>query len=131
MGVAYSTSYIRIVYAANQTKRRYKPFTEADVTQDMKATELRVYAPAWVSASNKIVSPDIVILEGGRKDSIIQPTNTEEMSEEFQNLFGASREGHSMVATFPLSVLQEGNEIRVVWDIGKEMSHKFNLKNMR
>ena len=99
----------------------------------MKAAELRVYAPAWAASDKRtVVSPEaIVVLQGGDKGSVIQPTSTQEMSEEFQNLFGAKAEGHPMVATFPLSALKNGNVIRVVWNIGKEMSHKINVKNVR
>jgi hypothetical protein len=133
IGVAYSTPYVRVAFAANEAKRRYKRFTEADVTDELKAPELRVYAPAWAGSDRRtIVSPEaIVVLQGGDKGSIIQPTSTQEITEEFQNLFGAKTDGHSMVATFPLSMLKDGNTIRVVWNIGKEMSHKINTKNIR
>lgn len=133
IGVAYSTPYVRVAFAANEAKRRYKPFTETDVTVEMKAPELRVYAPAWAASDRRtIVSPEaIVVLQGGDKGSVIQPTSTQDMTEEFQNLFGAKSDGHSMVAAFPLSVLKDGNVIRVVWNIGKEMSHKISTKNIR
>lgn len=133
ISVAYSTPYIRVAFAANEAKRRYKPFTAADVTDEMKASELRVYAPAWAGSDKRtIVSPEaIVVLQGGENGSVVQPTSTQEMTEEFQNLFGAKADGHSMVAAFPLSALKDGNVIRVVWNIGKEMSHKINTKNIR
>jgi len=131
-GVILSTPYMRIVHAANEAKRRYRPFTEADVTDEMKAPEIRVYAPAWAGQGMKVVSPEaIVILEEGRKDAVIQPTATKEMDAEFRNLLGAKAEGRSMLATFPLSALKEGNVIRIVWDIGKEMSHKIKMEKVR
>src|SRR5687767_13096323 len=83
VGVAYSTPYVRVAFAANEAKRRYKPFTQADVTDELRAPELRVYAPAWAASDKRTIvsSEAIVVLKGWDKGSVIQPTSTQEMTE--------------------------------------------------
>ena len=40
----YTTPFLRVALAANAAKKRYKRFTEVDVTPDMTALEIHVYA---------------------------------------------------------------------------------------
>src|SRR6266852_2889069 len=40
----YTTPFLRVALAANAAKRQYHAFTEADVTPEMTAPEIHVYA---------------------------------------------------------------------------------------
>jgi len=46
----------------------------------------------------------------------IQPTGTQDVTEDDWNLMGAVAKGRKSMAVFPLSVLSENNGIRVVFD---------------
>ena len=118
----FSTPYSRVVAAARAAQKAYKPFTEADVTVDMFAPEVRVIA----SAVNRIhgvgagiISPKtVVVMPIGVTDiaAAIQPSKTEEVDQAFTNAYGAEWRGKTIVASFPLSVLSEKNELRIVYD---------------
>ena len=115
----YSTPFLRVAMAANKAKRQYKPFTDQDVTPEMVAPELHVYATAASLGGVKIANVEaVVISKAGEKDrsKVIRPTNLTELPEEFQNVFGAKVVGKSVLAVFPLGVLSEQNEIHIVFD---------------
>lgn len=115
----YSTPFLRVAMAANRAKRQYKAFTEQDVTPEMIAPELHVYATAASLGGVKVANVEaVVITKAGEKDrsKVIRPTNLTELPEEFQNIFGAKVVGKSVVAAFPLDVLSEQNEIHIVFD---------------
>ena len=115
----YSTPYLRVAIAANKAKRQYKSFTEQDVTPEMVAPELHVYATAASLGGLKVANVEaVVISKAGEKDrsKVIRPTNMAELPAEFQNIFGAKVVGRSVLAIFPLEVLSEQNEIHIVFD---------------
>jgi len=122
----FSTPFSRVMAAANAAKRKYKSLSPAEVTGEMIAPEIVVYAPSAVeetgtglAAKQKIVSVEAVVVPPmGSKDrsKAIHPIRTSEMTEEYQNLFGAKSSGKGMIAVFPLSVLTEENEIHIVFD---------------
>ncbi len=115
----YTTPYSRIVQAAKAAQSAYKPFSESDVTAGLVAPgEIHVYAFAQtVKGSPTVddVQAIVIVPKGGGRESAIQPVRSEEVPAEFVNLMGASLQGKSMTAVFPMSVLNEQNEIRVVY----------------
>jgi len=117
----FTTPYSRVVMAAQAARKRYKPFTTSDVTPELVAPgELHVYGWARkVEGSPRIDSVEaIVILPKKSKDpaQAIQPSNAEPITEEYKNLMGATLEGRSLKAVFPLTVLKEGYEVHFVYE---------------
>lgn len=121
----FSTPYSRVVSAAQAAKKKYKTFTEADVTPELVAAgELHIHGFAINPDGPGMANVEtIVITPKGSKDKskAIQPTKATETTSEFKNQMGASFEGRSMTAVFPLDVLTEDHEIHIVYDslIGK------------
>ena len=136
----FSTPYMRVAMAARQARKAYRKFTPADVTPEMIAPELHVYAWPQVNGADK-ASRDpvggnaiydrapvggvnvtaIVITPRKGKDeekmaAAIHPSRFEEMTTLWQNLFGAEFRTLGMVAAFPLSALSEDNEVHVIYD---------------
>ncbi len=138
----FSTPFSRVVGAARAAAEKYKPFTAGDVTRELVAPgELHVHgfsragnpdnAPAFVTSVQAIV-----VMPRGSKDKskAIQPTSTTETPESFRNGFGASMEGTSMSAVFPLEVLSPDNEVRIVYDrywVCDDCAIKFKLDKVR
>lgn len=117
----YTTPFLRVALAANTAKKHYKPFTEADVTPEMLAPEIQVYAPPQLVEGAEIANVEtIIVLPSKRKDTgqAIQPTRISDASEEFKNLYGFSGEGKGRLAVFPIDIWQESNEVHVVFDRG-------------
>lgn len=117
----FTTPYSRVALAAAAARKRYKTFTPADVTPEMLAPELHVYAVsrAIEGRMNAIANVEAVVVmpyKSKDRSAVVQPTSTTELTEEYQNLMGAVASGRSILAVFPLSVLDEKNEIRVVFD---------------
>lgn len=140
----FTTPYSRVARAAQDARKTYKPFTEADVTADMIAPEVRVHAFARNNAQKRgprIINVEaVVFMPEGSKDraAAILPATSATMTDEFKNGFGATFEGRSVTATFPLSVLDARNEIRVVFDSGvcgikqaKDCGTKLKLDKVR
>lgn len=120
----YTTPFLRVALASNNAKKKYQPFTVTDVTPEMLAPELRVVAgsiPAHKRspADNRIANVvTVVVMPKGSKErgEAIQPTSTTPMDETYQNLFGFTTTGRGLVAVFPLAVLDEDNEFRIIFD---------------
>jgi hypothetical protein len=115
----YSTPFLRIALAANRAKKQYKSFSEKDVTQEMTAPELHVYAGAVAQEKMAVANVEAVVITRAKekdRSKAIQPTLTIEMPEEFQNLFGAKTSGRSVKAVFPLDLLSDQYEIHIVYD---------------
>ena len=117
----FSTPYMRVAAAARQAKKEYRKFGPQDVTPEMVAPELHVYAWAnaeGVDAAN--VSAVVITPKNGSKDEkmakAIHPTRFEPIPQQFQNLFGATAQGVGRIAVFPLSALSGQNEVHVVYD---------------
>jgi hypothetical protein len=136
----FSTPYMRVATAARQAKKAYKKLTPADVTPEMIAPELHVYAwpqvngpnqphrdpvggnaiydsapPGAVNVTTIVVTPRKGSQEK-KMEAAIHPTQFKEMPTTWQNLFGAEIGTLGMFATFPLSVLSEQNEVHVIYD---------------
>jgi hypothetical protein len=115
----YTTPFLRVALAAHTAKKRYKQFTEADVTPKMLASEIQVYAPSHSGQGAHIANVEtIVVMPYKSKDTslAIHPTRMSEASVEYKNLFGFSAEGRGMLAAFPIDIWQESNELHVVFD---------------
>lgn len=118
----FTTPYSRVALAAASARKRYKPFTAVDVTPDMLLPELHVYAVSQaVEGTSAIANVEAVVVmpyKSKDRSRAVQPIRTTELTEEYKNLMGAVANGRSILAVFPLSVLDEKNELRVVFDRG-------------
>jgi hypothetical protein len=117
----FTTPYSRVVLAANSARKLYKTFTLADVTPELLAPEVHVYALARAIGGRMDAIANVqavVVMPAKEKDrtKAIQPIRTSELTEEYKNLMEAVMTGRSIIAVFPLSVLDEKNEVRVVFD---------------
>jgi hypothetical protein len=114
----FSTPYSRVVEQRAYRTKRYQPFTEADVTAELIAPgEVHLYAyPSRYQGIHNVVAVVVGPREGKGTDGVIQPLKSEEINTEYKNLLGATFEGKGMRAVFPLSVLNEHNEFRIVYE---------------
>lgn len=117
----FSTPFMRVASAARQAKRAYGKFTAGDVTPDMTAPELHVYAWATGADVNAANVQAVVITprkgtDAEKEAQAIRPIRFEPIPQTFQNLFGAKADGIGRMAVFPLSALSETNEVHVVYD---------------
>jgi hypothetical protein len=115
----FTTPFLRVALAANAAKSKYKTFTSADVSADLLAPEVHIVASSQDAGGGAIANVEtIVVLPKGSKDpsKAIQPLRTQPLNEEYKNLLGFTAEGRGMIAVFPLSILREDNEVRVVFD---------------
>jgi hypothetical protein len=118
----FTTPFSRVVAAASAARKKYQPFTAADVTAEMIRPEVQVIALSRPSMKDERTIANVeavIIMPRGSKDpsKAIQPQKTSEVSEDYQNLFGAEVHGRGVVATFPVSVVNDANEVRVVYDV--------------
>lgn len=122
----FTTPFSRVVAAARRATEKYKPFKQADATEDIvRPGELHLYVPAVAvtpkRAAPYVASPiAIVVLPKGSKDPelAIHPTRTEGIPREIANAVDARIEGKDLMAVFPLTVLTEANDVRVIYDQG-------------
>jgi hypothetical protein len=136
----FSTPYMRVAMAARHAKKAYRKFTPADVTPEMIAPELHVYAWPQVNGADKPtrdplggnaiydsapvggvnVTAIVITPRKGKQEekmaAAIHPVRFEQMTALWQNLFGAEIRTFGMVATFPLAVLSEENEVHIIYN---------------
>ena len=117
----FTTPYSSVALAAALDRKRDTPFTPADVTPDMLRPELHVYATSQAVYGNKnrIANVKTVAVrpyQSKDRTAALQPARTEAGTDDVWNLMGAPANGRKMMAVFPLSALNEANEIRVVFD---------------
>jgi hypothetical protein len=117
----FTTPYSRVALAAALARKHGKPYTPAEVTPDMLRPELHVYARAQAVYGNKnrianVTKVVVMPYQSRDPSAAIHPTRTEDVADEYWNLMGAVANGRNVMAVFPLSVLSENNEIRVVYD---------------
>jgi hypothetical protein len=115
----YTTPFLRVALAANNAKKHYKPFGEADVTPEMLVPEIQVYAPSQAVQGTEIANVETIVLMPSKstdRNLAIQPKTMSSATEEYKNLYGYSGTGTSKLAAFPVDVWQEGNEVHVVFD---------------
>jgi hypothetical protein len=90
-----------------------------------------VIASAFVPHGSKHVDgvkAVVVFLADGRP---LQPDRIEEFTDEYSNAYGKKEDGHGVRAYFPLSILSEDTEVRVIMESSKEHKAKFNLDKVR
>src|SRR6266704_5612840 len=70
------------------------------------------------AAAGGVASVEAVVIlpRGSERNQVLSPSRTFEATAEFKNLMGASFQGKSLVAVFPLSALKESNEVHIVYD---------------
>lgn len=142
--VNFSTPYLRVALAAHSAKRKYLPFSEADVTPEMIAPELHVYAfPRPREGSAAVINVEAVVITPKRakdRQQAIHPLRSDNLPLEFRNLLGYSGEGQGLLAVFPLALLTEEHEIHVVYDqrittsrqdSGTDVAFPIRLKNVK
>lgn len=117
----FTTPYSRVALAAALARKHRTSFTTADVTPDMLRPELHVYAAsqAIYGNRNRIAHVEAVVVrpyQSKDASASVQPMRTEDVTAEQWPVMGAAAKGRNVMAVFPLSVLNEGNEIRVVFD---------------
>jgi hypothetical protein len=118
-----STPFSRVAGAAAKAKKAYKPFTAADVTPEMIAPVIHVLAFSQKSNPRPMADrSDVVAVVVGPADGkpgdlagVIQPIESEAIDENFQNAYGATLDGKGMRAVFPIDVVTNKNELRVVF----------------
>ena len=99
-----------------EAKRKYREFTAADVTPEMIAPELHIYASSGHLGATTYDVETIVIMPKGEEDmpAVVKPLRTEEIGELYRNLLGAEFEGKGMLAVFPLTMFANDHELRIV-----------------
>jgi hypothetical protein len=115
--VLFDTPYSRVASAAVEAKKAYRPFTEAQVTQEQRAPRVNVIAiPALVPPPvlAKRSTSDVVAI-------VLMPIGSTDRSRAILPLSQRAvpnREagGMGMVAVFHVSDMRDGNEVRVVYD---------------
>jgi len=128
-----TTPFSRVMAARFMAERVYKSFSAADVTPEMIAPELHVYAQPIPSGATAINVDAVVITPRGSKDrsAAIHPIRAQPLPTEFKNLLGATVDGRGLMAVFPIEVLTPDNEVRVVYDSGYEDRARLDTRKMR
>ncbi len=116
----FTTPYSRVAMAAQDARKKYATFSEADVTPEMLEPVLEVVAPPRDRLDGPgVVSVEaVVVMPSKSKDrsAAILPIDGEQIDAYYQNILGATFEGVGLVARFPLSALKKGNEVRIAYD---------------
>lgn len=128
IGGCFTTPYSRVAALAQAARRKYRPFTPAEVPPETLRPEIEIIA---FPLAHRVVEA-VVVAPYKSKDraAAVQPTRSEETTAEYQNLYGAKFEGVGITATFPLSVLSEENEVRLVTS-ESEWKARFKLDKVR
>lgn len=127
----FTTPYQRVVLAAFDAKRAYKPFTAADVSPELVAPELRVRAEPFDFKNGVANVVAVVVTKRGTREAT-QPISSAPFDLEFSNAFGKKITGKGLEASFPLSVVDPSNEIRIVMDSGaREQTEKLDPAKLR
>ncbi len=107
----------RVNAAARRAAKDLKPFTRADVTDEMAGPFVRITAwpdkPTYSKYSGWTVTPaatNVVLLPKGVTDvtKAVQPSSKEPFPQEWGNALGAKFEGQGMTADFNLADLPAG-----------------------
>ena len=117
----FSTPFMRVAAAASEAKKKDRTFRAGDVTGDMIAPELHVYAWAAVDGGQAAnVSAVFITPKKGsptaKMEKVIRPGRFESTPQQVPGLAGATANVTGRLAVFPLSALSEDNEVHVVYD---------------
>jgi hypothetical protein len=131
--IFFSTPWSRVVSAAQDAARHYKPFTAADVTPEMLAPEVVIYALPEVLGRG-VASYDTLIVTRAKStdlDDVIPPVRQKPISRAFSNVYGAARLGTGIEAAYPLRIMAPGFEVRTVQaETPTRCSFQFTDKNV-
>jgi hypothetical protein len=120
VNVVLTTPFSRVAKAAANAKRKYRPFTPSDVTKEMVEPVVVVTAEGYAPSADIVNNFEHIVVAKGSAENAeaIQPLNITTTTQEHKNRFGmtlATTKG--VVASFPLSVLTEGYEFRVIYNL--------------
>lgn len=132
----FTTPFLRVALAAASAKEKYKKLTEEEVNDNLVLPGvLRLYAtaipPSKYGSATSVRT--VVIMPPGEKDrdKAIHPDTAEPVARQWSNRLGATDEAEALWASFPLSVLRDGAELRIVYSNGNERKVKFKLDKVR
>ncbi len=146
----FTTPYSRVAFAAREARKKYEPFTEKQVTPEMVAPVVEIFAlpqPSFIFGSGHVgpligVKRIVVMPAKGTDPSqAIQPLEQLDLDQRYSELLGSDWEAKGILARFPLAVLTVANEVRVIYD-GKgcagwhtkpseECVFRFDLKDVK
>lgn len=115
----YTTPFLRVAKAANEAKRQYGTFSEADVTADMIEPVMRMHCFHNQVDGNRMgsgvadVQNVLIIPRGG--GAPIRPLKSAQTEETFGNVLGAKGTAMGLDVTFPLAVISPENEVHVIY----------------
>jgi hypothetical protein len=114
--VDFTTPFLRVVQIATESKLKYVSFTRASVTPAMIRPVIEVHADGMALSAGVTINPEhVVVAKGPGPDAaILQPISLRPTVHTYQNGFGNKTEAHGFIATFPLDVLHEGFEFRLL-----------------
>jgi hypothetical protein len=110
----FSTPFSRVVEAAYTARKKYKPFSESDVTPEMIAAEWHVYG--FSKATTVDGRPVIINVEAlavlprksPDRSQAFPALQETEIMHEYQNLLGATFPGRSATAVVPTVGVDRG-----------------------
>lgn len=100
-----------VMRMAAEAKRKYKPFTVADVTEAMLAPVVRLVVepdPPTRRGRNLVTTPiaEHVVIKGVKSRDAIQPESQVLAPVSWSNQLGGKVEGQAVVASFPLDAFR-------------------------
>lgn len=106
----YTTPYSRVATAADDARKLYKTFTEADVTRDILAPELWIIATGGWNGRQYADVQTVAILPANETDpaKAVRPISIQLIDQ---------NDGDGALARFPLSALSDDNVVHVVYDV--------------
>jgi hypothetical protein len=113
----FTTPYSRVALAANMAREKLETFDAEHLPAEMLAPELHVHAFPRTEAG-VISVQKVLVMPRKSKDpaQAVQPTRTEDAVAMYRNLMGAQFEGKGLTAVFPLEVLSDANDVRIVYE---------------
>jgi hypothetical protein len=116
----FTTPYSRVAGLAKEARRRYESLSQSDIPPAALEPVLEVVAsPRMALGGRMMLSVEaVVVMPKGSKDraQAIKPISTADLDQTYQTLLGATFEARGLVARFPLGVLDDRYEVRVVYN---------------
>jgi len=120
-----STPFSRIALVAEHYRRQFLPFTAASVPPELLAPEAWLYVfpdnAIGIRPGPDVREPKTVVItprKAGGDVTAHHPLRTMPFSEVYRAMFRAKFDGQGLIAMFPLELLNDANEIRIVYDDG-------------
>lgn len=126
----FTTPYSRVVLRIRKARQQYTPFDGTISPEDL-APELHINTYARLNADARLPASVamVVLMPFGETDrsKAIRPERTEDEAVKARNRMGAEFEVKNLKAVFPLSMLSDDYEVRVVYGDGSEGRLEFEL----